>query len=85
MGGGRVGMKLLNDGGDEGGDKSLLLFLLKLTLPYFRASNLLCMSISTPGCGDSPPKMLVTSFLPISSSLNKDSMTRFWASKVKMF
>ena len=77
-------MKLLIDGSNGGGDKSLLLFLLKLRLSFFSASNLLYMSISTPGRGAFPTRSLVTSFLPMPSSLNKDPTTEFGASKVEM-
>ena len=59
------GMKLLNDGGSGGADKLSLLFLLKLRLSVFSASNLFCMSISPPGRGVFPTRSLVTSFLPM--------------------
>ena len=77
------GMKLLNDDWDGVG-KSFLLFLLKLRLSFFSASNLFSMSISPHGGVAFLTKSLVTNILQIPSPFNKDPTTGFWASKAEM-
>ena len=85
-GGGSGRIRLLNVGGDGGGKGApLLLSMLTLLLHFRNASNVFCISKSTPGLGAFSISSFTRSFFSMSSSRSNNPTTGFCASKVEMY